>query len=75
MTFLSFQFFAFIHYRLNSEHLCSKGLYSKLSIIHVMKHGVRYARSVDEISADIAEAMKDPFFRKLVKDFIKKTAS
>ena len=40
-----------------------------------MKHGVRYARSVDEISADIAEAMKDPFFRKLVKDFIKKTAS
>mgnify|MGYP001586342271 FL=1 len=40
-----------------------------------MKQVIQHRRSVGEIAADIDEAMKDPEFRKLVKDFIKKTTS
>ncbi|GEM_PF-5806972 len=36
---------------------------------------IMYRRSAEEIAADIEESMKDPDFRRLVKDFIRQTTS
>ncbi len=36
---------------------------------------IKHRRSVEEIAGDIDEAMKDPGFRKVVRDFVRKTTS
>lgn len=40
-----------------------------------MKQIMKARRSVEEIAADVKESMKDPEFRAIVKDFIKRTTS
>lgn len=41
----------------------------------IMEVSVKARRSVDEVAADMKECMKDPKFRAVVKDFIKRTTS
>lgn len=36
---------------------------------------IRHRRSADEIAADIEEAMKDPDFKRFIREFIKQTTS
>lgn len=36
---------------------------------------IRHRRSAEEITADIEEAMKDPDFRKFIREFIRQTTS
>ncbi len=40
-----------------------------------MKQIIKAKRSLAEVVADIKESMKDPEFRAIVKDFIKRTTS
>lgn len=40
-----------------------------------MKQILKHKRTAEEIDAEIAEVMKDPEFRAIVKDFIKQTTS
>ena len=59
-----------------SAHLW-KGLYSIVAIIFRMRRvaKVEHRRSAEEIAADVDEAMKDPDFRRFIKEFIRQTSS
>lgn len=40
-----------------------------------MRQVLKHKRTAEEIDAEAAEAMKDPEFKAIVKDFIKQTTS
>ena len=40
-----------------------------------MRQILKHKRTAEEIDAEIAEAMKDPDFRAIVKDFVKRSTS